>query len=714
MRNLIPLIALPIACGLCACTAPSPRAGARLPPTDHPDALASGSLRAAAANAFALASLEPTQPLADLTDLRPTGQIRFLLLRGTADASPLADDVSLAQRMATRLAQQLGLTPRFVVASNPAALQDALLQGRGDVLIAATEPAPLAPAGATFSLPVRRTSIIVAVPKDRAAPRSLRDLARINVCVPENSLLANVASDPNLGLKHVQTVPLAVDEDDLLANVASGACAATLAYADSVARYAEVHDDLQVAFAIRPQITLAWLARSSALSLLQAINSATYDGILAAPPGALRGDLDTLRGRPLRFGMLNHGASYYLYRGKEVGFQYDMAALLAARLGMRLEVVVPRRGTDLLQLLADGSVDIAPISGMSNNPNATASEPFIYTDHVLVQPVGEAPIGQLQQLAGKTLTVRAGSSYFSLLKALEPEVHMHVVTGADDQDTEELIDAVGQHKLPYTVSGTLLLGTELAYRKDVQGTFVFTHRQPMMYGVRRDAPQLLQQINQVIKTEFGGADYTAIYTRYFADKTSTRRHAPPHDAQALSPYDDLARTLGRQYGIDWRLIVAQMYHESRFEPQARGWEGAVGLLQVLPETAERLGITANLEDPETNLRAGVQTLAGILSALEPGLDPRQRVRFALAGYTLGLGHLLDARRLARERGLDPNRWSGHVEQAFALLEKAKFAARTRHGYCRGKDAVNYVNQVQSQYEDYASIMPLEPSAAATR
>jgi membrane-bound lytic murein transglycosylase F len=103
----------------------------------------------------------------------------------------------------------------------------------------------------------------------------------------------------------------------------------------------------------------------------------------------------------------------------------------------------------------------------------------------------------------------------------------------------------------------------------------------------------------------------------------------------------------------------------------------------------------------------VKYLSWLLMRFEPSLPMRQRVRFALASYNAGLGHIRDARRLARERGLDPDRWFGNVEKAVVLLEKQNFYKRARHGYCRGTEPVQYVSHIQSKYDAYSRLMPAE-------
>jgi membrane-bound lytic murein transglycosylase F len=184
----------------------------------------------------------------------------------------------------------------------------------------------------------------------------------------------------------------------------------------------------------------------------------------------------------------------------------------------------------------------------------------------------------------------------------------------------------------------------------------------------------------------------------------TAARSESNGAHAVSPFDAIFQKFAPRYGFDWRLTAAQAFQESHFDPRVRSREGAVGLLQILPRTAKSLGFN-KLTDPEECTHAGIAYLAQLMDQLEPDLAVQQRVRFALAAYNVGLGHLTDARRLAREQGLDPNRWFGSVEKAMLQLQKPAYYSRARYGYARGSEPVKYVSQIQTRYEQYLALVP---------
>ena len=151
-------------------------------------------------------------------------------------------------------------------------------------------------------------------------------------------------------------------------------------------------------------------------------------------------------------------------------------------------------------------------------------------------------------------------------------------------------------------------------------------------------------------------------------------------------------------------MAAQAFHESGFDPNAKSWVGALGLFQVMPATGQEMGITELVDPPEGGVRAGIMYLDRQIKRMDPTIPYRQRVRFALAAYNVGYGHLVDARRLAAEIGLDPDRWFGNVENAIALLEDPQYHTKARYGYCRGTEPALYVSRIQNTYDNYVKIV----------
>jgi len=196
------------------------------------------------------------------------------------------------------------------------------------------------------------------------------------------------------------------------------------------------------------------------------------------------------------------------------------------------------------------------------------------------------------------------------------------------------------------------------------------------------------------------------YQKYFvhashAEKEKSDGEETPN---SLSPYDDLVKQYASQYGFDWKLITAQMYQESRFDPTATSWVGAQGLLQVMPRTGKEFGFT-NLKDPQTGLYAGIKYMQWVQNRFDKELPVKDRMWFTLASYNAGVGHVRDARRLARKMGWNGDRWFNNVERAMLLLRLKKYYRHARFGFVRGKEPVNYVRNIKQHFEAYSKLLP---------
>jgi len=204
--------------------------------------------------------------------------------------------------------------------------------------------------------------------------------------------------------------------------------------------------------------------------------------------------------------------------------------------------------------------------------------------------------------------------------------------------------------------------------------------------------------------------YRQIYHRYFeSSRIPSRMESEYHSISGgkISKYDKQVKTISAEYNWDWRLIASIIYHESRFNADAGSWAGAYGLMQVMPSTAKSLGVE-NFKQPKQNIEAGILLLNWLNSQfLESIPDSTERIKFVLASYNIGLGHVKDAQRLAEKYGKENTIWENNVD--FYLLNKSteKYYKDpvVRWGYARGEEAYNYVNKVIHNYEHYLNVIP---------
>lgn len=190
--------------------------------------------------------------------------------------------------------------------------------------------------------------------------------------------------------------------------------------------------------------------------------------------------------------------------------------------------------------------------------------------------------------------------------------------------------------------------------------------------------------------------------------------APAAGKGSLSAYDQLFRTYGARNGWDWRLLAAVCCQESGFDPTATSWAGAQGLMQIMPATADRLGLARDdLFDPEKNIEAASRYLSMLYRQFDDIANPAERRLFALAAYNGGIHHIRDAQALARKAGANTGRWASVAPYVLRLQERRYWSDPVvKYGYMIGEETVEYVAAIQARYRRYCGMAA--PAATKAR
>jgi membrane-bound lytic murein transglycosylase F len=650
----------------------------------------------------------------DLDEIRKRGTLRVLLPRLERNGylprrgSPLDQE----RELIAQFAREEGLEPYWVVVDSRSDLIPFLLEGRGDLIAANLTATPERRGHVAFTVPIKLVREQVVVRKADPLNRPT-DLEGRRVAVRRSSsfwhTLEGLRGDyPGL---EVEEVPENLDTDEILHRVATRRLDLTVADSNLLARTLSYRDDLRVAFDLTEDVPVGWAVRKSSKRLLRDLNRFLTESQLARRRDEIHaGDLGHIREKKvLRLLTRNSAATYFLWRGRLMGFEYELAREFARSQGLRMDVIVPPSGEDLLTMLVEGKGDLVAAAltptEARRRQGVEFSRPYNWVSQVIVAPAVESGLEGPEDLTHRTVYVRKSSAYWNTLSRLRASGVPVVLEAAPEHlETEEIIGLVAGAIYPLTMADSHVLDIELTWRDDVTAAFSLGEPVPLAWAVRASNPELLAAVDAFVAKEYRGLTYNLLYRKYFEDPKKIRRHMGYRtDNGQLSPYDDLVKRHADEHDFDWRLIVAQIYEESGFDPSAKSFAGAVGLLQVLPRTAEELGHT-KLEDPETNIRAGLSYLAWVRDRFEEDLPVRDRMWFTLAAYNSGAGHVRDARRLAAQRGLNPDRWFDNVERAMLLLSRPEYARNARHGYCRGSEPVHYVRKIRSRYEAYRDML----------
>ena len=663
----------------------------------------------------------------DLEALRTRGALRVLMPRqGEKGYLPRKGfPLDFERDAVLELAREIELPVHWVYVDERDQLMPWLLAGKGDLVAANLTVTDARKETVAFTVPIAHVrEQVVTRADDPHPPKGPKDLSGRTIAVRRASSFwetVEALRKKNPKIKLVP-VPETMDTEDVLAAVADGTYDLTVADSNLVEAVRTFRRDLKVAFDVTGERPIAWGVRPEAKKLQEAVNRYLNNAQLARrQPPIYKEDFDGIRKRRvLRVLTRNSAATYFLWKGQLLGFEYELAREFAKRHGLRLEVIVAPSRADLLPWLAEGRADLiaAGLTRTAEREGEFAfSRPTNKVSEIVVARAdpSKPPPSDVKDLAGRTVHVRRSSSYWGTLEKLRKEggVEFTLAEAPEELETEEIIGKVAAGEYDLTVADGHILDIERTWRDDIVAGIALGDPQPHGWVVRKDDRKLLAAIDAFFEKEYRGLIYNMTYAKYFKNERKIRKHAEFRADRTgeLSPYDELARKYAEKYGYDWRLIVAQMYQESRFDPAARSWVGAIGLMQVMPRTAKEMGF-ADPSKPEAGIHAGVKYMDWVRDRFERELPVKDRTWFALAAYNAGYGHVADARRLAARKGWDANRWFDHVERAMLLLARPEYARKARYGYCRGEEPVKYVRGIRARYRAYTRVAPLEPPEPA--
>ncbi len=656
---------------------------------------------------------EPAVHTDDLPGIRKRGVLRVLVKSTDERHLPRNGDPLLDERdLARRFAESRGLEVQFVALDTFSRLLPALRRGLGDIVAANLTVTTERQEGVSFTAPVDRMFEMLVLAKGREIPGEARNLTgKLGVRAGssfERTAAELLKTSPQL---EIVTLPGSIGAEAILDSIASGSLDYTIQDSNRLTAFLNYRTDIQVGPAVSSERFHSWAVRKNSNELRSALNGFLYVNRILGDTRHHVADLTELKKkRRIRMITRNNGATYFLWRGRLMGFEYDMATRFAKKHGMHLEVVVAPTHADLLPMLRSGEGDfvaafMTPTQDRSDSL-VTFSEPYFYASEVVVGRATERAMDTPADLAGRKIALRRSSAYWTGLEEIREKegITFDLVEVPESMETEAVIAGVAEGRYDLTVADSNLLELEMSLRDDIQGLLQLGEPTPRVWATQPGNLELLEAMNEFFDSEYRSEFYNTTYSRYFDHSAKYESGWDGTGAAGkLSPYDGLVSELAKRYGFDWRLIVAQMYQESRFDPEARSWAGATGLMQVMPATGQELG-AGDLEDPRVSVDTGLRYLRWLWERFPNRLDYDEHMWFALASYNAGHGHVRDARRLAADLELDPDVWFGNAELAMLKLAEPEFHNRARHGYVRGAEPVAYVRLIRERYRAYVDLL----------
>ncbi|MDH3413026.1 MAG: lytic transglycosylase F [Gammaproteobacteria bacterium] len=411
---------------------------------------------------------------------------------------------------------------------------------------------------------------------------------------------------------------------------------------------------------------------------------------------------------------------FFVADGRPRGFEYDLLKEFEAfynrgrkRGQVKIPVIfIPVRFDQLIPMLREGRGDVA--AGLLTITEARKQRvqftlPYIRNvAEVVIAHTGAPTITAIEDLGGRKVHVLRGSSFAERLRALNRRLwrsarpRVRIVEIPSDTSTEDLLEMVNAGIFLYAVADDYMGNLWAQVLPHLRVLDVrLSERNDIAWAVRPNNPRLLHVLNDFIDEGKDQLPHQAaeLHHRYFRNVDFLRNNLDPGVVgrkKHLAPHFQAA---SERNGFDWLFLMAQGFQESRLNQAARSRAGAVGIMQLLPSTGRQMGYPDVATSARANIAAGAKYMRHLIDQYfdEPGLPAAVRFDFALAAYNAGPTRIEQLRRLAAQRGLDPNRWFHNVERI--ALEKV------------GRQPVQYVANIHRYYTAYRLAEEMQADAS---
>lgn len=609
----------------------------------------------------------------------------------------------------------------WIYVDNSWELLPELINGKGDIIVAQDQRLSASIqneinythvwANATFKIVERA---------DNSRISRSEDLAGRQVAAYKNSPVWNKLhelSKTQVGMV-LQEIPPSVSYDEIMQRVKTAQYDLVVANSLFLEKYLPSNSELQANFDLSEQRRMAWAVSSDATDLHKTLNQYLNQQHLTHNIASVYfEDFPSIKDRGvLRVITYASASHYYLHNGKLYGFEYELLKQFASRYRIRLDVILANSQEEMFELLKTGKGDIIaaslPSSIINENKLVQYAAPYNYASPVLIGRDNEDPIIDLRELAGRRVTLAEDNPYWDFMQNLKDQGLEFELVKADDSVNLEgtmLMVALGMYDL--TVVGNHQITAEKSASMGIKSQFILSEPQAHRWAVRADDQQFFDSLNNFLGNEFRSEKYNVLHAKYF-EQPQIKRTGNNRLTQvtSLSPYDDMTQQYSAEYGFDWRLITALMFQESQFNPEANSYAGAQGLMQMIPATAELMGVS-DINNPESSIDGGVRYLNYLRTKFEDTILLQDRMWFTLASYNAGYGRVKRARQLAEKIGLDKDQWFDNVEIAMMGLGKSYSKNGEQIPYCQCGQTVVYVREIRTRYFNYIRLIETQKLAA---
>jgi membrane-bound lytic murein transglycosylase F len=430
-----------------------------------------------------------------------------------------------------------------------------------------------------------------------------------------------------------------------------------------------------------------------------------------------RNDLEALLSRgELVLITRNNAACYYEGPHGDTGFEYHLAKAFADYLGVDLRLKIIEEEADMISALRAGQGDIiaAGFPFGSQSARLLALGPgYLEVEQQVVGRRGGPEIQSESALDAYTLWMTGSSARIEYLEELRrsyPGLNWQILAA---YSSEDLLQMVWNRSLPLTVVDSNIMSMNRHSYPELNVLLSLGRPRHLTWATDPHNRRLKEAMVKWFDRQDTRETIKGLVEHYYShlesfDYVDLARYR--RRIKVLLPkYRHYFEAAAHKYGLDWRLVAAQAYQESHWNPRAESYTGVRGIMMLTRETAEFMGLEDRL-DVETSIFAGTQYLASLHRRMGEAVPEPDRTLMALAAYNIGFGHLQDARILARRLGKSENSWHG-VRSVFPLLQQKKYYSTLDHRYARGNEAVIYVDRIRTYYH---MLQPIVDAAVSDR
>lgn len=407
--------------------------------------------------------------------------------------------------------------------------------------------------------------------------------------------------------------------------------------------------------------------------------------------------------------LLNSPSTYYIGSDGPKGFEYDLLKSYANSLHVELNITTANTTKEAIELSKNPKIHITSASLAKTKIREKmfnfgpsyfeVQEQVICSRKMLWDGVFPKDV---EDLAGLKITVGDGTSYSDTLIKLQEEGIDINATYTAEHSTEELIEKVASNDIDCTIADSNIYALNRRYFPNVALAFSISNREQLAWVLTPNSKELEADMYSWLNAYNQSGAMARLKDHYYSfvqffDYYNTKMLYKRIETR-LPKYKKYFQEYGRKYNIPCSVLAAQSYQESHWNPKAKSFTGVRGLMMLTRSTAKQLGVKNRL-DPAQSIKGGARHLNQMRKYVHKDVVGEDRMKFALAAYNIGLGHIEDAQKIAQKMGLNKNVWTD-LKKALPLLSQKRYYKTLKHGYARGREPVKYVDSIY----DYKDIL----------